>query len=314
MGFRDYSPGLNRFLTRDIYGGALADLNMGLDPWTGNRYAFGGGNPISNVELDGHVVIPNGGGGGPAPCTSIKERERRAEAGGNPDVVTALPTGKEFPNCPYVPPADNRLQMAVICTDRYNRGSDWQYYAPDVMAVATQLDLDPRLLMAILMTESRVCLGELGLEDCQGVHRTQSSLPTKVLWWTTGQGDNASIGISNMEKKTFEAVKAAHADAFAGKEWTDVIEDTHLSILAMGYRMKDLSTVLPKSRAGNGLLYSNEEPLDFGYRGTISAMQSVALGNEPMSQHGLDHLNMFRANWAQADQLICGSGYWTCHG
>ncbi|BBH66146.1 hypothetical protein ACTI_28310 [Actinoplanes sp. OR16] len=54
MGFRDYSPGLNRFLTRDSYNGALADMNLGTNPWTGNRYAFGGGNPISMVEYDGH--------------------------------------------------------------------------------------------------------------------------------------------------------------------------------------------------------------------------------------------------------------------
>ncbi|GAA3476339.1 hypothetical protein GCM10018966_008670 [Streptomyces yanii] len=54
MGFRDYSPGLNRFTTRDMYNGALADMRLGSDPYTGNRYAFSGGNPVSNVELDGH--------------------------------------------------------------------------------------------------------------------------------------------------------------------------------------------------------------------------------------------------------------------
>jgi hypothetical protein len=54
MGFRDYDPGLNRFTTRDMYNGALADMGLGSDPYTGNRYAFTGGNPISRVELDGH--------------------------------------------------------------------------------------------------------------------------------------------------------------------------------------------------------------------------------------------------------------------
>ncbi|MCZ0987358.1 DNRLRE domain-containing protein [Streptomyces diastatochromogenes] len=58
MGFRNYSPGLNRFTSRDMYNGALADMNLGTDPYTGNRYAFGGGNPISMVELDGHLSIP----------------------------------------------------------------------------------------------------------------------------------------------------------------------------------------------------------------------------------------------------------------
>ncbi|MDQ1008818.1 hypothetical protein QFZ82_003303 [Streptomyces sp. V4I23] len=37
------------------YGGALDDMGLATDPYTGNRYAFAGGNPISFVELDGHL-------------------------------------------------------------------------------------------------------------------------------------------------------------------------------------------------------------------------------------------------------------------
>ncbi|MGW5155248.1 polymorphic toxin-type HINT domain-containing protein [Nonomuraea wenchangensis] len=58
MGFRDYSPGLNRFLNLDSYNGALDDLSLSLDPWTANRYAFAGGNPISRIEIDGHEPRP----------------------------------------------------------------------------------------------------------------------------------------------------------------------------------------------------------------------------------------------------------------
>ncbi|WP_211770932.1 golvesin C-terminal-like domain-containing protein [Kutzneria sp. CA-103260] len=54
MGFRTYDPGLNSFLTRDSYNGALSDLSLTANPFTGNRYAFGGGNPLSNIELNGH--------------------------------------------------------------------------------------------------------------------------------------------------------------------------------------------------------------------------------------------------------------------
>ncbi|WP_345654406.1 golvesin C-terminal-like domain-containing protein [Streptomyces siamensis] len=64
MGFRDYDPGLNRFTSRDMYNGALADMNLGDDPYTANRYAFGGGNPTSVVELDGHMPVPTSDGGG----------------------------------------------------------------------------------------------------------------------------------------------------------------------------------------------------------------------------------------------------------
>lgn len=58
MGFREYDPGLNRFLTRDMYNGALADMRLGADPWTVNRYAFAGGNPTTMVEVDGHEPRP----------------------------------------------------------------------------------------------------------------------------------------------------------------------------------------------------------------------------------------------------------------
>ncbi|MFG1605155.1 DNRLRE domain-containing protein [Actinoplanes sp. NPDC049265] len=57
MGFRDYDPGLNRFLTQDNYNGALDDMNLTTDPFTNNRYAFGGGNPVSQVEIDGHFSL-----------------------------------------------------------------------------------------------------------------------------------------------------------------------------------------------------------------------------------------------------------------
>jgi len=54
MGFRNYSPGLNRFTSRDWYMGSLADLNLGTNPYTSNRYAFTSGNPINRNEMDGH--------------------------------------------------------------------------------------------------------------------------------------------------------------------------------------------------------------------------------------------------------------------
>ncbi|WP_024877228.1 hypothetical protein [Saccharomonospora piscinae] len=38
-----------------MYNGALADLNLSTNPWTGNRYAFTSGNPISGIEIDGHL-------------------------------------------------------------------------------------------------------------------------------------------------------------------------------------------------------------------------------------------------------------------
>ncbi|MBY8870381.1 DNRLRE domain-containing protein [Micromonospora sp. PLK6-60] len=64
MGARRFGPDTGRFLQQDAFASALGDLGLGLDPLTQNRYALAGGNPISYVESDGHMVTADGGGGG----------------------------------------------------------------------------------------------------------------------------------------------------------------------------------------------------------------------------------------------------------
>ncbi|MDQ3983259.1 MAG: Ig-like domain-containing protein [Actinomycetota bacterium] len=61
MGARRFSPGANRFLSPDMYLGALSDLGLSLDPLTGNRYGLAAGNPVSFVEVDGHMLAKGPG-------------------------------------------------------------------------------------------------------------------------------------------------------------------------------------------------------------------------------------------------------------
>ena len=82
IGFRTYDPGLNQFLTRDMYNGALADTGLSTDPFTGNRYTFGAGNPVSNIELDGHMPCISGG-----PCGSFQGLARWSSAQQNASTV-----------------------------------------------------------------------------------------------------------------------------------------------------------------------------------------------------------------------------------
>ncbi|MFF3467449.1 DNRLRE domain-containing protein [Streptomyces sp. NPDC002619] len=82
MGFRDYNPGLNRFTTRDMYNGALADMGLGIDPYTGNRYAFGGGNPTSFIEVDGHTscdITGTCGGGKQRETPQVKQEKAEGQ-------------------------------------------------------------------------------------------------------------------------------------------------------------------------------------------------------------------------------------------
>lgn len=60
---RSYRPEAAQFLGADRYESAGADLNLQVDPLTQNRYQFAGGNPISNVEFDGHYASTSGWAG-----------------------------------------------------------------------------------------------------------------------------------------------------------------------------------------------------------------------------------------------------------
>ena len=64
MGARRFSPDTARFLQADVLDDAMDDLDLASDPLTGNRYSLAGGNPVSFVELDGHMLAMDGGGGG----------------------------------------------------------------------------------------------------------------------------------------------------------------------------------------------------------------------------------------------------------
>ena len=66
---RSYLPEIGRFLSQDRFEDAGADLALQSDPLTQNRYAFAGGNPISNIEWDGHC---GGAGGACRPSDTVK--------------------------------------------------------------------------------------------------------------------------------------------------------------------------------------------------------------------------------------------------
>jgi RHS repeat-associated protein len=82
MHARHYRPELSRFLSRDQYAAASGEEALQADPLTQNRYAFAGGNPVTNVEFDGHRY--GGGGGIGGPRTASGRPTTVAKASDNP--------------------------------------------------------------------------------------------------------------------------------------------------------------------------------------------------------------------------------------
>ncbi|MEV4755359.1 DNRLRE domain-containing protein [Micromonospora sp. NPDC049559] len=205
MGFRDYSPGLNRFLSRDSYNGALADMNLGISPFTGNRYAFAGGNPISNVEVDGHDFGDIFAGVVAAVGVAV-------------DVTSSALFGD-----------DKDLNLPPI--------SEQLSHTATVQEVSDQAGVDPRTVMGLLLKEGN--LRAIGGNGARNWERAQVQLARLGLYPGT-----PSIGMGQMQEQTFKDTAAAHPDVFEGRSWEEMIDDDELAITAMAYHVADLQKAL----------------------------------------------------------------------
>ena len=67
MQAREYQPLIGRFTTPDRFESAGADYALAADPLTQDRYAFAAGNPVDNIEWDGHGAPPGDGPNQPLP-------------------------------------------------------------------------------------------------------------------------------------------------------------------------------------------------------------------------------------------------------
>jgi RHS repeat-associated protein len=106
MQAREYRPDSGRFLSADRYESAAADQVLQADPLTQNRYAFAGGNPVNNVELDGHYTAGPTGTGAPW------RHRHPARSGGGPSGNGSLDTSYAGPTAPRVTAATTRRTNA----------------------------------------------------------------------------------------------------------------------------------------------------------------------------------------------------------
>jgi len=134
MGFRDYQPAINRFTVRDTYNGALDDLNLGTNPWTGNRYTMAGGNPITGIELDGHILYLGDGSASVtrsgASASAINAAQQR---------FTANPAGTSVQ--PLRPPNVQNDDLRDILKEGYLRPGEASWVGDGTTADALRYEL-----------------------------------------------------------------------------------------------------------------------------------------------------------------------------
>ncbi|MFD6679900.1 golvesin C-terminal-like domain-containing protein [Micromonospora parva] len=259
MGFRDYSPGLNRFLSRDSYGGALADMHLALDPWNNNRYAFAGGNPISNVEIDGHGFGDIIAAGAAIVASAVDSASK-----------TFLGEDAEVPGDPI---------------------AEQLRHTDTVRQAAGQAGVDPRTVMALLLKEGNLrAIGGGAAKDAEGL---QVGLARFGLYPGT-----PSIGMAQMQEQTFNETKVNYPEVFAGREWSEMIEDDELAITAMAYHVKDLEERL--GTVGNKSSLRTDELVAIGYNQGGENMEKFALtGSPPNPQSASDAENYLNGQFGR---------------
>lgn len=132
MGARRFGPDVARFLQPDLFLGALTDLGLSTDPLTANRYALAGGNPLSFLEWDGHMLLADGGGGSapsPNPTDGTFPSTTAAREGGA--YVTSGPSDFD--------PVDYRTWV--------------EDQSDDLKWAASKFDIPPSVLAATMVVE-----------------------------------------------------------------------------------------------------------------------------------------------------------------
>ncbi|POX51576.1 hypothetical protein [Streptomyces sp. Ru72] len=153
-------------------------------------------------------------------------------------------------------------------------------YAPQVRARARQAGIDARLLMAILYNEAY-----------------KPHDPALERAWQKYKPD-ASFGIADMHRATFDAVKQGRD--FAGRRWEDLPDDRDLAIESAAWYLHDLAAQLPATWSAP---YTKDDLLALGYNAGPGNMLAFVRGAAPGTQ-ARSYLDRLHANWTKAGQAV----------
>lgn len=305
MGFRDYNPALNRFLSRDTYNGATADMGLMLNPYTGNRYAYGAGNPISMVEIDGHSIdcsTPDGFGCGMSPS-----HDRDTGAG----YILGGTAGTADDDSPTVAERVGRndrgwYERAADAVHDEVTGHDAKDdYSDFIAETSKRAGIDPRLLMGIVETEGRM-RQKLPLWN----NGDELLIPLQ----DAGVVDGISIGMTSIQQQVFNSTLRNHPDAFRGEialgmGWKSVSGNDKLSIKVTAYHLRDLQDALPLADTESS--YTRDELVAYGYNAGRAAMLDFEAGRGSIPL-AVDYISRYRTRRQSADQFYCHSLEWRC--
>ncbi|HEX2296591.1 MAG TPA: DNRLRE domain-containing protein [Actinomycetota bacterium] len=313
MGARRFSPDTGRFLQPDVFQGALSNLGLSMDPLSGNRYSLASGNPVSFVEVDGHMLNKAAGGGAkPSPTPyPLGREESLLGSGGVPDrsqphadVVTAHRTRPEKPS--------NLSKLWGGLSDVFT-GYDILDHADYIAKWARRAGVDARTLMAVLAVETDTrqtlpgnnILFDIGIIAGNGLKNV------------VGRGE-PSIGYGQIQPGWLGNVSREHPEVLQGGEIDLTIApalmvDSGLGIRAVAFRLKRLQAEV-RAVAPDSLDYYEQQLRVAAAYNSGTPRADARAGDITELRGGSDYAWQIVDEFMKADRYYCKGAYWDCTG
>lgn len=312
MGARRFGPDIQSFLQRDLYQGALDDLNLTLDPLTNSRYNLAGGNPASFVEFDGHYPLQDGGG---------KASHNPRPSGNDEGASPSTPQHESVPSSNgtdevrgYVAPHPDRilseeanLRVRTAFSLGYLKYGKVLDQFHSIVEAAEEFNVNPRVLAAIIINEGR---------GRQGYNELQEKGAEVVEALQVARGGNPSIGIGEMQLETFRHLTHAYPNHFGGFEASfeqaayHRLTNEETAIRYSAAYIDEIAAHLPNRASftdSRGEVLSQSDLVAFGYNAGVSEARAVASGAS--SPASLNYIRDFRESYAFADSILTPLGY-----
>jgi hypothetical protein len=177
-----------------------------------------------------------------------------------------------------------RPMMCALVSDSdlaISQGSRWLsigYLLDDVVSSARAAEIDPRVLLAVLIRESG------------GVHSLDWLANTPLAW-----AHRFSIGLANMELSAFREARG-YARGAIDFRWNAIESDPAKAVTAAAYLLAKRASQLDPERSAN---FTDAEYIRIGYRAGYGAMAAAQrTGRYP------NGLALFDLAYRTADRLI----------
>ncbi len=210
---REYDPTLGRFISVD----PVMDLT---DPQQWHAYAYSHNSPVTFSDPSGLIDTCDNDGNATCPSPGPPPGEPDEDRGGRPG-GSGSQGGRGSSTCAIIIECEP-LPGGLNWDPPGGGGGPWAQHIPYILEMARKAGLDPSLLLANFIIESFRCM-QAGDGICRAMQAFQKDMTSP--WWygvaflspiaiviplagsLGGQGDQASIGYANLEKRIFEATQ-----------------------------------------------------------------------------------------------------------